>query len=251
MVYIGLYKRFQCSICGNNKNGNMTKVIFSGLESSGKSLRLAMKADDILFRNAKWLKKSGVMRPIASNMKFSDGFELKARSLGVQVIYWKNLDELVLLENCDVFMDEIGNYFDARGWQDLSLDVRRWLTQAAKCGVEIYGSAQDFAQVDKSFRRLVNELYHIRKMIGSPRPSSTRPPVNRIWGFCMVRELDPNGYDEEAFKSKSIIPWGFFIRKKYCEVFDTNQKIVKSKPAPFRHIERDCAHCSFKKTIHL
>lgn len=229
------------------------KVIYSGLESSGKSLRLAMKAEWLLLRNAKWLQTSGIKRPIASNMKFSDSFEARAKSLQIPVVYWRDLDELVLLENCDVIMDEVGNYFDARGWLELSLDVRRWLTQGAKCGVEIYGSAQDFAQVDKAFRRLVNQLYHIRKVIGSSRPSSTRPPVKKIWGFCLERELDPNGYDEDEFKTKGIFPWGFFIRRKYCEIFDTNQKIVKSKPAAFRHVEKYCNHpgCTFHKTIHI
>jgi len=231
----------------------MGKVIFSGLESSGKSLRLAMKADELLVRNSRWFVKSGIARPIASNLQFSEAFTSRAQSLGIPIKYWRNLDELVLLSNCDVIIDEVGLYFDARGWQDLTLDVRLWLTQAAKMGVEIYGGAQDFAQVDIAFRRLVNELYHIRKLVGSPRPSATRPPVKKIWGFCYVRELDPVGYDEKKFQTKSIIPGGFFIRRKYCEIFDTNMRIPKSTPPPFRHICRTCQEpgCGHVRIIHV
>jgi len=231
----------------------MAKVIYSGLESSGKSLRLAMKADELLLRNAKWIVSHKIVRPIASNLQFSASFEEKAANLGVPIKYWKDLEELVLLENVDVLMDEVGNYFDSRSWTDLSLDVRRWLTQAAKCGVDIYGTAQDFAQVDKSFRRLVNDLFHIRKLIGSPRPSPTRPAIKKIWGLCYVRELDPVGYDEDKFKTNSIIPSFFLIQKKYTDIFDTNQKIVKSKPAPFRHIARECQHpgCGFCRVTHI
>jgi len=99
----------------------------------------------------------------------------------------------------------------------------------------------------------VNHLYHIRKLVGSPRPSATRPPVKKIWGLCLVRELDPNGYDEDKFKVKSIIPSIFTIRRKYCDIFDTNQKIIRSNTAPYKHIERDCEdpNCIYHKTLHI
>jgi len=35
----------------------MSKVIFSGLEGSGKSLKLAMVVSDIVHRNGRWFKK--------------------------------------------------------------------------------------------------------------------------------------------------------------------------------------------------
>jgi len=50
------------------------KVIFSGLESSGKSLKLAMTVVDLVHRNAKWNKITGKSRPIVSNMRFSPHF---------------------------------------------------------------------------------------------------------------------------------------------------------------------------------
>lgn len=232
------------------------KLIYSGLESSGKTLKLAMMAMHILERNAKWKEKSGVTRPIISNIYFSHEFEKYADELKIPIIYWENLYDLIKYDNCDVFIDEVGNYFDARMWTDLSLDVRRWLTQGAKSGVEIYGAAQDFAQVDKAFRRLVNHLYHITKLMGSRRPSATKPPVKFIWGICSMKELNPQGYDEEKSKFEAISPFNFsffYIRKEFCEIFDTTQKIKKSKPVPFRHIARDCELeiCDFHKIAHI
>lgn len=215
-----------------------------------------MTAANILHRNAKWLKKSGIARPIASNMRFSDEFEEYAQENGIPIKYWQNVDELVMMDNVDVFIDEVANYFDARLWADLSQDARRWLTQGAKTGVEIYGSAQDFAQVDKSFRRLVNHLHHIKKICGSRRPSPTKPPVKRIWGVCMVSELDPATYDEQKskFGNKGIGDFSFFfIDRTYCEIFNTNQKIVRSQPAKLRHIARECEleNCHVLKTLHI
>lgn len=237
------------------------KIIYSGLEGSGKSLKLARVVKNLVWRNHKWGKKIGIPRPIWSNMTFSNEFETYARDLGVPINYWQNLDELIKIEQADVIIDEVGNYFDSRMWADLSLDVRRWLTQGSKCGIEIYGSAQDFAQVDKAFRRLVNALFDIRKFVGSRRPSATKPPVKYIWGICLARELDPQGYDEDkkAFNG-SFIPHPFLIRRKDCEIFDTGQKIRRSEYPALRHEARYCQHhekhggngtCRFCKVIHI
>jgi len=199
---------------------------------------------------------SGTTRPIYSNLKFSDTFfEHVTKELKIPIYYWEDLNDLIKIEGADVICDEVGNYFDSRGWADISLDVRRWLTQGAKTGVEFYGSAQDFAQVDKSFRRLCNELYEISKLIGSPRPTNTRPPVKRIWGICTVRQLDPNGYNEDKkkFDSSSILPSLLIIQKKYCEIFDTTQKIKRSKYPLLRHEDRYCElpNCTFHKVVHI
>jgi len=239
----------------NSRTPNM-KVIFSGLESSGKSLRLAEIVSDIALRNHKWKKETNIQRPIVSNLHFSKKFfDYCTTELEIPIIYWENLDELIRYDNADIIIDEVGTYFDARLWTDLSLDVRRWLTQGAKSGIEIYGTAQDFAQVDLAFRRLVNHLFHITKLVGSRRPSATTPPIKRIWGLCSIRELNPREYkeDKKSFDSTQIIPSFFWIERIYCEMFDTTQKIARSRPTPYRHVERTCElpTCAFHKTAHI
>lgn len=231
------------------------KVIYSGLEGSGKSLQLAMTAVEIVKRNIKWRKKTGIVRPIWSNLKFSEFFHDASLEAGVPIHYWENLDDLIKITNADVFIDEVGNYFDSRLWSDLSLDARRWLSQGSKSGIELYGSAQDFAQVDKAFRRLVNHLYLITKICGSSRPAATKPAPKHIWGICLKQELDPRGYDEDnkKFAGEGVFPSFFFIRKEYCDIFDTGQFIQRSAPLPFKHTERSCEDpdCSFHKIIHV
>jgi len=192
------------------------KTIFSGLESSGKSLLLAMTCTELVYRNSKWKKRSGIDRPIVSNMFFTEAFETWAFAMGVPIKYWTNLDDLIKVTNADVICDEVGNYFDSRLWADLSLDVRSWLAQGGKAGIEFYGAAQDFAQVDKSFRRLCNKLFLVRKLIGSGRPAATKPPIRYIWGLCMVSELNPREYNEDKkkFVSGGVIPSFFTIQRK-------------------------------------
>lgn len=228
------------------------KIIYSGLESSGKSLKLAMKASDLVHRNAKWKEIAGISRPIVSNLRFGKEFVDYADERGISIEYWTDLDDLIKMRNCDVLIDEVGTYFDSRLWADLSLDSRRWLAQAAKLGVEIYGTAQDFAQVDKSFRRLVNQLFLVRKVVGSGRPSATKPPIKRIWGVCAMTELDPQGYDEEKKLSKGgFIPHMFTIQRKYCEIFDTTQEVAMSAYPPLRKIVRTCPEDGFVKVKYV
>lgn len=230
----------------------MAKIIFSGLEDSGKSLMLAEYSGKIIERNAGWYKVTGVPRRLVSNMPYSDSFREYAESLGVPepIKFWKDIEELEELRDCDLVIDEVGTYFDSRTFKDLPLSTRLWLAQASKLGVDIYGAAQDFAQVDLAFRRLTTELYHITKIAGSPRPSRTRPPIKRIWGICMLRELDPVGYDEQErkFNNASTFPSFFLIRREMCQIFDTNTRVAKSKPPPYKHITRPCAdvNCKFK-----
>lgn len=230
------------------------KVIYTGLESSGKSLALAEKIERIIVRNSNWNKITGKSRVIYSNLRLAEHVEAFARELGVEIKYWKDVHELTEFYECDVIIDEVGTYFDARRWPDLSADVKRWLRQGAKMGVEIYGTAQDFGQVDKAFRLLTNELYEIVKLVGSRRPAATKPPVKRIWGICLVKEKNPREFDEGSgkFDNKSIFPTLFFIEKRYCLMYDTQQKIDVSELAPYRHGIRKCSEpgCDFVKVIH-
>lgn len=254
------------------------KIIFSGLEDSGKSLKLAMTASNLVVRNSKWYRQQikdykafgeiefsekykiqkPIVRPIKSNMRFMDEFyDWATKEMRIPILYWKDLDQILYDDDCDIIMDEVSRYFNARKWQELSTDALGWLTQSSKRGVEIYGAAQDFSQVDVNFRRLVGGrggLFHISKLIGSRRPSPTRPPVRRIWGVCSVKELDPIGYDQSTslFKPKSVIPSFFTIDRKYCEIFDTKQKLQAGHPPKLRHSKQMCelADCSFTRVNH-
>jgi len=236
------------------------KAIFSGLEGSGKSLYLAMVMEQVAQRNAKWYKRTGVKRPIVSNLRFSEEFVQDCEDHGVPIRYWREIESLIKERDADVVIDEVGHYFDSRLWPDLSLDVRCWLAQADKLGVEMYGTAQDFAQVDKAFRRLTTDLRYIVKCIGSRRPSATRPPIRVVWGLCAKFRLDPQGYEEDKKKYLSYIPSLFMIRREFCELFDTKQEIVGGNYSPLRHIERVCndprcvehyGQSGFRKVIHV
>jgi len=92
--------------------------------------------------------------------------------------------------------------------------------------------------------------------MGSDRPTATRPPVKKIWGICMMREMEAKGYKEDEAKIKGQIvqfPEFFTIQRKYCEIFDTTQKIKKENTMYLRHIHVKCSdpNCTFHAIKHV
>jgi len=238
-------------------------VVFTGLPGAGKSLKLADTVIDVLYRNRNWYikqmrayKKGKLLVPpkprfLYTNLEMADVVKQEFKGF---IHPWTDLRQLVQLRDVDVVIDEIATYFDARQWEQMSLEVRRWLAQHRKFGIEIYGTAQDFAQADKSFRRLTSDLLYLTKIIGSSDISPTRPVPKVVWGLVLVQTLDPVRYDEEKSKFQSIgfVPRFMIINKAKTRVFDTRAEVKMSSFPPLKHIERSCElpNCAFHKTVH-
>jgi len=246
--------------------------IFTGLPGSGKSARLARTVVNVLYRNEKWynkqvaaIKKQKISeieivaaiarlrrREVWTNLKLSTAVEARYQDY---IRYWTDLRQLTKLRDVDVIIDEVATYFDARLWETLSLEMRRWLAQHRKFGIEIYGTSQDFAQVDKAFRRLTSDLLYLTKLVGTRDISPTRPAPKYVFVVSLVRELDPTIYDEQIskFASGGVVPHFMFITRKDVEIFDTRAEVKLSNALPLKHIERVCedSSCAFHKIQHV
>jgi len=222
----------------------INKVVFTGQEGSGKSLELAKLARSLIYRNARWFKKTGIPRPIVSNMRFSPSFHLLAEKKGVPIHYYSTLQELTTFSECDVFIDELVKYFSSHQWKDMSPDTISWITQGGKQGIKMYGSSQNFGLVEKTFRNLTSRVFVINKLVGSRRPMKTSPKVRFVWGFYSSRRVKPSSFKgDEVTMEQYGFPQIYRIKKKDCKIFDTSQKIEKSPPLPLEHIQRVCNDC--------
>jgi len=230
-----------------------SKRVFVGLEGSGKSLMMARESVNNVYRNARWFKITGVQRPIMGNLAWSQKFIDFAASKGVPVLKWQHIADLPKLSECDLYIDELGTYFDSRSFADLPLNVRLWLAQAEKMGVQIVGGAQDFGQVDLSFRRLCKEVFEIKKVIGSRRPMKTSPRVRFPWGVCFKWQLDPRSFDgdQAEMKHTGLFPTPFFIVKSDLEMFDTSTRVNLSEPPPLQKIVRTCPEDGYKRVKYI
>jgi len=228
------------------------KTVYVGKEGSGKTLLLGRESERLVYRNVFLAKKTGYMRPLISNISYSPQFIKFATSKGVPVKQWRHISELELFTEADILIDEIGAYFDSRTFADLPLSTRLWLAQAQKLGVHIYGGAQDWAQIDISFRRLVSHLYEIRRIFGSRRPSKSIPGSKHPFAVAFRWRLDPNGAAETTdAKSLSVIPALIVMTKRDTDRFDTNARVAMSDPPPLRKVVRVCPEDGYKRIRYI
>jgi len=219
------------------------KISFTGLPGSGKSAKLGQVALECLVENEKIAKRSegNIKRTVWSNMKFTDKVH-QAFPEPWQIQYWEDRTQLITLRDCDLIIDEEQIYFDAQEWQMMSAAEKRFFQQHRRYGVDIYAASQDFAQVDKSIRRITSKLYYLQKIVGTRDISSTRPNPRFVFAVSLVLEMDPQIYDETISKMPGVseIASLMFITKKSTEVFNTREEIVTSEYAPLRKIKRVC-----------
>lgn len=232
----------------------MIEVVM-GIPGAGKSLYMAKKTMWLLERNLKWYQSQYIAwqkkkfltpedraeaepkpRYIYSNVAFSESLHKQYPNL---LQYWSDPQEIVKLRDVDIIWDEIATHLDSTQWANVPLELKRWLQQHRKLGLEIYGNTQEFLMIDISMRRLVARVYHLVKLFGSRDPSPTRPPVKKIWGLIWLRRVDPLTFDDEK-KRKYLGSSFFWIKRKYVEVYDTRQQIQQGEYPPLKHIRRYC-----------
>lgn len=231
----------------------MSAYLIIGLPHHGKSLESAKQMWKLIRRNAKWEKSTGQLRLIYSNLKISDKFTQKYPEVERYVRYWDDPMELIGKEDIDIIWDEIARHIDSRDWTNLNPKLKKFIQEHDKVGIDIYANTQSPMQVDVMFRRNCEEIYRITKLLGSRRPSPTRPPVSIIWGICILRRLKRASFgkeeqDEEFEPELFAIPNFRWIDRFTCELFDTRQKINAHYPT-LEHIERFCEdpNCLFHK----
>lgn len=212
--------------------------IIEGQPGQGKSLYMARLAKTLVKRNLKWKQKTGVERPIYSNIKFSTDFEMQAEGL---IQYWSSVEELVKLRDVDILWDEIATELDSRNWANLSNELKRFLSQYRKRGVDIYANTQDFSMVDVRCRLMITKVKHIWKMAGSRDLSSTKPNPKTIWGLVVHMEVE--NWRETSIEKKKYALTSFnffFINKEDVDIYDTRQDIEQSPYPPLKKIVRTC-----------
>lgn len=233
-------------------------VVWTGRPGAGKSYFLGQTSIDILYRNRAWYEKTGIKRPLKSNLAFNPEIEAEFTSrdprVGSFIEYWVDPMQVVRARDCDVAWDEIASHLDSARWADTPAEMKRWLQQHRKFGVEIYATAQDFAQVDIAAKRVVSNLIYIIKIAGSGDPSPTKPPVKYIWGVNITYDIDPATYDEK--KSKIMLsgfPSFHLITREGVEVFNTRQEIKGTEFPALHHINQVCERedCTFHRIRHV
>jgi len=237
-----------------------TFEITEGPPGQGKSLYTARTTRRLLERNVKWHQQGNPIRTVWSNLKFSEEFESEFDGF---IRYWSDSSQLVKLRDCDIIWDEIATELDSRNWVNLSIEMKRFLSQYRKRGIDIYGNTQDFSMVDQRARLMISSVRTLTKLIGSRDISTTKPPPKHIWGLVIIRDvLNFREVDPEK-KKYELWPSFLWISRDLVSIYDTRQDIALGKPPPLRHEVRYCEHfgeidpvtgklhdCQFHKVFH-
>lgn len=223
--------------------------LYTGDVGSGKSLYLAMLTYKLISQNKKTYKKYNLKRVVYSNIKFSKSFEDWA---GDYLQYWTGIYEIPKMRHCDLIWDEMTADLDAYEYANIPKEIRRFLAQYRKRGVDIYGIAQKHKHILLRAREYVTNCYKIRKILGSPDPSATRPTIKFIWGLSLKWEIKNFLDDTEDAKLILGFPVPFLLRRKWIDVYDTTQDIQASDMPPLKHFVLRCDHpeCNYTKVIH-
>lgn len=216
-----------------------TFEIMEGAPGMGKSLYTAKKTEELLRRNKKWHEAGNEKRPIWSNLKFNEKFEKKWQGY---INYWTNTDELVKVRNADIIWDEIATELDARNWVNLSVEMKRFLSQYRKRGIDIYANTQDFSMIDQRARLMITRVYTLKKIMGSRDISTTKPNPKYIWGIITIKEVLNFKETDPEKKKYALIPGILLIEKKLVEIYDTTQDIPQGELPRLKHIQVKCEH---------
>lgn len=223
----------------------------------GKSLYTMVIAERLLKFNKKQRDENGIVRELWSNIKFADHVEREYEGL---IKYWTDTDTIVKIRDCDLLWDEIATELDSRNYATLSIEMRRFLSQYRKRGVDIYANTQDISMVDARARIMVTGVSSLVKVMGSGDPSKTKPAIEKIWGVVWVRPL--LNYKETDMAKRKFVnfpPSFFFIKRKHVEMYDTTQDIPQGALPRLKHTLQYCEHfdghdpdhkCDFKRILH-
>lgn len=215
--------------------------VWCGLTGAGKTTMFARTAMKCFYKNARMLAsgQTKVPRKVWINTPFSEEVEAEFREF---IGYWTDPEELIAIRDADIFWDEMPVNLDATRWADMPLTLKAWFRQHRKRGIDIYGTAQDYFDIDKSVRRLVHGLKKIQKIAGTRDLSATLPPPKNPWTFNLSWELDPRATDEgKLFPQASFqFPGVHIFYGSDFKVFDTTKEIAMGKYPPLKHIERVC-----------
>ena len=237
-----------------------TFQVVEGAPGQGKSLHTAREAKRLFERNLSWYKKGNPIRYILSNIKFSEEFEKFCTVDNICFIkYWSNIEDLTTSNDVDIIWDEIATELDARNWTNLTAEVKRFLSQYRKRGIDIYANTQDFSMVDQRARLMISGVLSLKKIIGSRDLSTTKPKPKRIWGVIIIRRVVNFRETAPDKKKFELIPTFMFIKKELVEIYNTRQDIPLGKASPLKHEIRYCEHhlesggegnCNFCKISH-
>jgi len=224
---------------------------------SGKSLTMAKKVQSCLREAVLNAKKWNIpVRELWANLDIAEDYFVKYTHLK----HWCELLPMIYVDypNCtiprrdfDCFIDELAEYLSSDKWKECDKRIRRFFRNHRRRGVRIYGNTQDYMMLDIYARRMATRIFKTRKLIGSPDPSPTLPPIKHVWGLIITRELDKKSVEKDTLMAQTIgLPSPTLISKNLTDFYNTRAETESFEEPELLHRVKICKICGLKKIIH-
>jgi len=175
-------------------------TVITGLPGTGKTYMMS----EILIQGMKR------RQPAFVNYKLAGG------------MFWENILDLLHVRHGNIGIDEGSEYLDAERMHQIPKEVKMLWTQARKNSTNLFVTAQDFTQLAKPFRRIVNYVW-INDFMFTDNVDSV---WSKVWVCKLYKASDvEKGRTRDKYILKKKIVVG--VSKKW-NLYDTYMRITKA-----------------------
>jgi len=211
--------------------------VYTGLPGSGKTTMLVRKTVQLMEKNLQHYKRTKELRKVYNNLPLTPLIEKRFGPINAK---FTDIYQMPTWRNCDIAIDELAVYFDSQEWEKTSMEVKGFLRLHRHYKINIWGVAQDFLTVDKSFRRLCAHLYHIDRIVGFGEPKFANKGSKHPFVLSKLREVDPLTWEveKEYYKFIPLSSSYELFTKKDFQNYDTHAELPEQSLPPLKREQR-------------
>lgn len=238
----------------------MAIYIYTGRPRHGKTYEVArvvsklLKNKERVFSNLKFNIGVGALKKVSENIVGDFHKKEDLDNPEKLLFYWTNIHEWEHMEKGTIVVDEAQRYFNARQWDQLSMDTEIKLQQHGKEDLDIIGTTQHYSRIDIALRQLVEQFYIVKTIFGNP---DNLKPFLGIKLFKIVgvdlENIEDYYQMEKRPDLRLEIPMSRkvrFFKKKFAVIYDTRAKVGLSESMPLVHKVRKCITCGKEMISH-
>ncbi|NCD01313.1 hypothetical protein EOL94_04440, partial [bacterium] len=165
---------------------------------------------------------------------------------GDNLIYYNDIEDIINIRDCVLYIDEVGSIMNAREWQDTPKSVRSFLQLHRHYKVDIIATTQHSSFVEKSARTIIGYWCEVKNLTPTEGLKG-RKGIGCKLPFLLIQELPidirtiineiPEPINQNVISK--ILAIKIWFKKSFFDKKYDKYKIDLNKPLYDTHIELD------------